>query len=340
MTHIQTTNTVPVQDGQKKYAELRAAVQKAGLLNRSYTYYAVLISIIVIGFFASGYFVVTKENIGWVIFWGVIFSFFSVQLAGLMHDAGHRSICKTTRMNDLIGFITAGMVAMGYSSWKVKHNMHHAHTNEEDEDPDVEMPILSFTKEQHARRRGLQKFLSRYQAFLYYPIGSLLNISVRVTSMKYFIKEFKARYIWEMAWLVIGVTIMFVVPFFIFSIAKATTLFLVINFTVGFYLLNVFAPNHKGMPVIAKGKKFSFLEQQVMTSRNIMGNMITDFVYMGLNYQIEHHLFPDCPRNKLKRLSPYIKKVCNELNLEYTEVGVIETNKIIVSELHQIARSG
>lgn len=339
MTHIQTTNTVAVRDGQKKYAELRAAVQKAGLLNRSYLYYAILISIIVAGFMTSGYFVVTKEQIPWVIFWGVVFSFFSVQLSGLMHDAGHRAIFKTTRMNDLVGYLSAGLLAMGYSSWKIKHNMHHAHTNEEDEDPDVDMPILSFTKEQHLKRRGLQKFLSRYQAYLYYPIGSLLNFSVRITSLRYFIQEFKKKYLWEIAWLLIGIVIMFILPFFVFSLAKATTLFLVVNFTVGFYLLNVFAPNHKGMPVIARGQKFSFLEQQIMTSRNIIGSAVTDFVYMGLNYQIEHHLFPDCPRNNLKRLSPYIKEVCGELALEYTEVGILETNRIILSELHQIAKS-
>ena len=137
----------------------------------------------------------------------------------------------------------------------------------------------------------------------------------------------------------VGIVVIFILPFFVFNIAKAVTLFTVVNFTVGFYLLNVFAPNHKGMPVVQRGNKISFLEQQVTTSRNIIGNTITDFIYMGLNYQIEHHLFPDCPRNNLKKISPYIKEVCQDLNLEYTEVGIIETNKIILNELHSIAKS-
>ncbi len=338
MTIISRTQKLSVVDGSKAYRELRALVTKAGLLKRSYRYYTVLIVVIMAGFFLSAYHIITLSSIPWLILWALVFSFFSVQLAGIMHDAGHRAIAKTTRMNDLIGYMATGLLAMGYSSWKIKHNLHHAHTNQEDEDPDVDMPILSFTKEQYRARRGFQRFLSRYQAYIYYPIGSLLNFFVRITSLKFFILKFKPRYIPEIIWLLVGIVVMFILPFFVFPLAKAVTLFIVVNAAVGFYLLNVFAPNHKGMPVIAKDHKLSFLEQQVMTSRNIIGSAITDFVYLGLNYQIEHHLFPDCPRNNLKKIRPYIMDLCRKMNLEYTEVGIIETNRIILAELASIAR--
>ena len=57
-----------------------------------------------------------------------------------------------------------------------------------------------------------------------------------------------------------------------------------------------FAPNHKGMPTIAPEEELDFLRRQVLTSRNVRGGLLTDFALGGLNYQIEHHLFPSMPR--------------------------------------------
>ena len=57
-----------------------------------------------------------------------------------------------------------------------------------------------------------------------------------------------------------------------------------------------FAPNHKGMPVLSAGHTLDFLRKQVLTSRNIRGGWFVDILLGGLNYQIEHHLFPSMPR--------------------------------------------
>jgi fatty acid desaturase len=91
------------------------------------------------------------------------------------------------------------------------------------------------------------------------------------------------------------------------------------------------------MPQIKSGQKISFLEQQIIATRNIKRGFFTDILLLGLNYQIEHHLFPHCPRNKLKLLTPYVKEVCGELNLEFTETNLFESNKIILRELNQVA---
>jgi fatty acid desaturase len=76
-----------------------------------------------------------------------------------------------------------------------------------------------------------------------------------------------------------------------------------------------------------------------MTSRNVDGHWLTDFVYMGLNYQIEHHLFPNCPRINLPKITPYVKEICKKMKLEYTSVSIIETDKIILKELNDVAKA-
>lgn len=327
-------------EGSKAYRELRQTVTKAGVLDRQYLYYTILMLFVFVGFFYSIYMLLLSQNIFITILWAFFVGFFSVQVSGLLHDAGHRAMFKSNFMNDIFGNIFGAILAMGYNQWKWKHNQHHAHTNQEDEDPDVDLPLLCFTPERWQGKSDLSKKISKYQAFFYYPFGSLVVFSVRIANIRYIFSR-RGPKTWIQSFVyALGIAFWFIVPFMVFDFSKAIVALLVVNATAGFYLLNVFAPNHKGMPQIKKGVKLSFFEQQVITSRNIYGNWFTDFIYMGLNYQIEHHLFPNCPRNKLPAARIYTMEICKKMGLEYTEVGIIETNKIIVSELHQIALSG
>ncbi len=136
-----------------------------------------------------------------------------------------------------------------------------------------------------------------------------------------------------------GIAFLFVLPFVVFSPLKAIFVFSLIHVTSGLYLANLFAPNHKGMPQLSSDTVMSFLKQQVITSRDIKGGLVTDLALVGLNYQIEHHLFPTCPRNKLKLLTPYVQDVCQRLNLEFRTVGLIETNKMILRDLRAVAQA-
>src|SRR5262249_51032533 len=165
--------------------------------------------------------------------------------------------------------------------------------------------------------------------------------SRRLADIAYFRREpLSLRLLTEMALWGAGMAAWFVVPFLVFPLAKVLLLFAVVHPTMGLYLSNVFAPNHKGMPQIPEGTAFSFLELQIRTSRNITPGWVVDFVYFGLNYQIEHHLFPTCPRNKLKQITPYVLEVCAHTNLAYTQAGVVESNRIILRGLTAIARAG
>ena len=108
------------------------------------------------------------------------------------------------------------------------------------------------------------------------------------------------------------------------------------NIVTGIYFSTIFAPNHKGMYEPKKGERLSFIKHQIITSRNINSNPITDYVFMGLNYQIEHHLFPMCPRNKLKYITPHVAKVCDNQKLEFTKVSFIRSNLIILESLKTV----
>lgn len=325
------------KQGQDIYIQLRKEVVEAGILKRSYGYYAALIATDLIGFFAAGYFVITLMNPLLLI--GAIMSlaFFSVHIGGLIHDAGHRAIFASTRANELAGTLFSAIITFPFSTWKENHNAHHANTNVQGEDPDLEIPFV-FTEDEYRNKGGLVRFIRRYQAWLYYPLGSLVSITYRTKAFVYYVKNLhNPRIAIEAGIMAVGVSMWFVAPFMFFPLWKAVLFFVLYNETAGFLMLNVFAPNHKGMPQLAPGTSMSFLEQQVVTSRNLHTNPLIDYVYLGLNNQIEHHLFPNCARNKLKLIRPYVQSICKEHGLDYISMGPLESNISILKDLHEVS---
>src|SRR5260370_39085074 len=87
----------------------------------------------------------------------------------------------------------------------------------------------------------------------------------------------------------------------------------------GLYLGCSFAPNHKGMPILGATDHSDFLRRQVLTSRNVRGGWLTDLALGGLNYQIEHHLFPSMARPNLRRPQPLIEAVSHRQDLPYCQ---------------------
>lgn len=323
--------------GVKKYAQLRKDITEAGVLQRSYFYYLTLATISILGFFLSAINLVITAQPLYLTFLVIAFIFFTVQIAGLMHDSGHRAIFKSTKVNDAFGFFVSNIINFSYCYWKFKHNKHHANPNVIDEDPDVDIPLLSFTKnKKHAN--FLTKFLVKYQAFLYYPLGSLVSFYERYKGFEYMKNNQGLKNSLEMATFLFSTFFWFVLPFFLMSPTKALILITAVNLGNGIYLANIFAPNHKGMPQYKKGTRVSFLEQQILTARNIKGNWLLDTLCISLNYQTEHHLFPNCPRHKLKLITPYLQKICQQTGLKYTETNILQSNKIILKELHSVSQ--
>ncbi|OGD89141.1 hypothetical protein A3F45_02080 [Candidatus Curtissbacteria bacterium RIFCSPHIGHO2_12_FULL_41_17] len=331
------TSKIPLIVGAKAYAKLRREVTAAGILDRDYKYYAIMAVFAFGGFIASVYLIYITSSLFLLFILGLVFTFFAIQIGGFFHDAGHRAIFKPAKTNDIVGHIASFFLVDSIDRWMKIHNMHHANTNEEDRDPDLDVPLHSFTQSRFMQEKGLAGVFKRYQVFTYYPLRCLIIITRRTSSFIYLAKGLNFKNSWKLISFAIGFTIWYILPFIYFDTLKTIVVLASINIPLGFYLSSVFAPNHKGMPEIKKGMKLSFLEQSIITSRNLKGGFLTELFFIGLNLQIEHHLFTNCPRNKLKLITPYAKKLCHEMGLEYTDVGIIETNKIILDELRKVA---
>lgn len=326
-------------EGAKAYAQLKKDVEQAGILDRAYGYYLLMSTFAFGGFFLTLYLIYTTSSLILAAVFSLAFTFFTIQLGGLFHDAGHRAVFKSSKLNDILGHIIGFLVVDSIDVWMRVHNKHHANTNEIDGDPDLEIPLHSFTTSRFAKETGLAGIFKKYQAYTFYPLRSLIFFTRKGTALFYFIETFKWTNSWKLFLWFIGFVFWFIVPFAVLDLTKALAVFLTVSIAGGFYMSNIFAPNHKGMPQLKKGQKISFLEHQIITSRNLKGGYLTELFFIGLNYQIEHHLFTNCPRNKLKVVTPYVKKLCKKYNFEFSESGLIETNKIILGELQKVALS-
>lgn len=328
------------QEGVKAFSLLKQEVTALGILDRTPGYYTFLISACFLGFIGSWVFLfIFRQHLIPFIFISPVLAFFTIQLGGIMHDAGHQAIGSTPKTNDFWGNLSALTTGLFLDEWKLKHNLHHAKPNHTEEDPDLQIPILSYSVESAQRKNGLSRSLVRYQHLLYYILGTFATTAMRVSSFIFLLDKSISKKWWQTLAFILSIFMWYVLPFFIFTPINATIFIVITSALIGLYQQKIFAPNHKGMPEISKGDKLSFVEEQIVTSRNVTSNPFVDFFYLGLNYQIEHHLFPNCPRPNLPRLSQVVKNFCKKYDLDYTSVSPLKTDLIILRELKQVAKN-
>jgi fatty acid desaturase len=90
------------------------------------------------------------------------------------------------------------------------------------------------------------------------------------------------------------------------------------------------------MPVLDRHAPVGFLQRQVLTSRNVRAHPLTDFWYGGLNYQIEHHLFPTMARNQLGAAQAIVKAFCTAHEIAYHETGMIASYGEILKHFREV----
>ncbi|WP_084515026.1 fatty acid desaturase family protein [Nocardia acidivorans] len=321
-----------------EYAVLMRRVRQAGLLDRrlrSYAWRSALTGAAFVGGWAA--FVAIGDS-WWVLAVAVLLAAVFSQLAFLGHDAGHRQIFGKRKANYVYGVI-AGNLATGLSIgwWTSNHNRHHAHPNTEGADPDVS-GVLAHSGERAATGKGLRRFIFRYQAWLFFPMLFLEAGSLHFSSVRAVLKWPLQHRLWEGALLAAHAAGYLATVLLVLSPGKALVFIALQQGLFGFYMGCTFAPNHKGMEVFPEGDNTDFLRRQVLSSRNVRGSFVTDTALGGLNYQIEHHLFPSMPRPNLRLAQPIVIEFCAARGIPYAETGLLTSYAQALTHLNAVGR--
>lgn len=321
------------------YSELATQVREAGLLRRRYGYYWTKIILVPVVTAAMIVAFVLIGNSWWQLVTAVVFAFVFTQIAFLGHDAAHRQIFRSGRWNDWISLIVGDLfVGMSYGWWQHKHTRHHANPNQVGADPDIELPVISFTAAQvEAKRSRPLRWLIGHQGWFFFPILLLEGLSLHASSVRrVFAHGVLRRRAVEISFLAIRIIGYLTLVLLVLPPGKAAAFLGVQLGLFGFYMGMSFAPNHKGMPLVPHDMKLDFLRRQVLMSRNIRGGRTIDFLMGGLNYQIEHHLFPSMPRPHLRRAAPMIRAFCDANGTRYTETTLLHSYAIVTRHINQV----
>ena len=321
------------------YPTLKRRVREAGLLERApgFAAWAIARNLLML---AVGVGVLFVTDLWWVQLLNAAFlAFVFGQIGFVAHDVGHRQAFSTTKQNDWVGLIhTNLLIGMGYGWWLDKHNAHHANPNQHDHDPDIDIPVIAFSREDALERRGLPRFMVKHQALFFFPLLLFEALHLRTSTVAFLLRERGGKYhTVEWALFLAHHVLLFGVVFWALPLATGLLFLVVQQALFGFYLASVFAPNHKGMLVLDDDHDLDFLHQQVLTARNVRASRWVDMWYGGLNYQIEHHLFPGMPRTHLRKAQRIIKEFCVEHGIGYHETSVLQSYREILAYLHEVS---
>src|SRR5216683_1332905 len=331
----------PNEPASNDYADLKREILALGLLKRQPGYYAAKFAITG-GLLGMGLFVlVVSGNNPWIrLVEATFLAFVVVQIGLLAHDLSHQQIVGAGRWN-VVGGLFLGNLLMGVSRawWRDNHDAHHAHPNDLGQDPNVNIIFLGCTAEQALSRPGWVQWIIRHQVALLVPIFCLEFFSMHRQSIDYAFGRKRGTVRGEGLVLLVHFALYGALLYFTLGIGGAIVFALVQELLTGLYMASIFAPNHKGMPLAdpTSGPP-DFLRQQILTARNVRGPLV-DFLYGGLNYQIEHHLFPTMPRNNLSRAQPHVRAFCESRGISYCETGVAQSWREILGNYTEVSRA-
>lgn len=260
------------------------------------------------------------------------------QLAFLGHEAAHQAIFASRGWNEWAARVIAGLFnGLSYDWWVDKHGRHHANPNKEREDPDVRAGVMSFTPDVTDGRTGLAAKLTRYQGYYFLPLLFFEGFSLHVSSFKAIFTGADVRHRWTEI-LFVGIRVLGYLAFlFVVLPPGIAAAFVAVQVAVfGFLLGGAFSPNHIGMPTVPHDAHIDFLRRQVHMSRNVRGGPLVRFFMGGLQYQVEHHLFPRVPRPNLPALQQLVRRYCAENDIPYTETSLGEAFRTIIAYLNQV----
>ncbi|MDN3297060.1 acyl-CoA desaturase [Streptomyces ficellus] len=324
------------------FDDLLHKVRQAGLMDYRPGYFAVKIALNVVLSAAGWVAFALLGNSWWQLAVAVWIGLCFVQTGFIAHDTGHKQISRARKTQDVLGWIHMNvLLGVSFGWWVNHHNRHHSNPNNLDKDPDTVRRQVIFAPSEYARKAHtpFRRFVIRHQAVMFFVL--LMQEAFRMHKAGFTAARAGLLRIpvMELGLLMVHFTAYLVAVFTVLDPGLGVVFILVNQAVFGIYLGAVFAPNHKGMAVHRDDVEVDWLHRQVLTSRNIYSSRFTDFMYGGLNYQIEHHLFPSMPRVNLRRARPLVREYCAAHGVPYHEVSQARSYLEVARHLREVSVS-
>ncbi|MGE0868157.1 MAG: fatty acid desaturase [Kofleriaceae bacterium] len=293
--------------GSFEHCELRSWLKLAGLL------------------LATGACLVGISYGGWIAAIALIpiAAVFCTAAAMMGHEGSHRSFSGSPARNALLVYLAFPLFSgLGALYWREKHDrLHHGHPNVEGVDPDIKpFPFVSSRGDHDRCGRAEQWFQRNFQGWAFWPMSTMMALGMRRSSIVYLWRYPRNHGFTSGWWIELGCMIVhygawIVVPSIIWGPLVGFTVYSSIWALVGVFLALVFAPAHIGLPVMSE-QHHDWLHQ-LETTRNLGLPRVVSFFFIGLDYQVEHHLFPKIPHQRLPRAAAITAAWCERHGIRH-----------------------
>jgi fatty acid desaturase len=294
--------------------ELRAELRAAGVFQhhelRSWLKLVVLLAALAACLIAIA--TVGWAAIGLIPLAGVL----ATSTAMMGHEGSHRSFSASPFRNEVLVYFAFPLFSgLGTLYWRNKHDrLHHGHPNVEGVDPDIKpFPFVSSRGDHDRSGPGSRWFQRKLQARAFWPMSTLMTLGMRRSSLIYLVRHARehgtTRAWWiELACITAHYTGWLVIPSLVWGPLIGFAMYAAVWAVVGVCLALVFAPAHMGLPVL-DGQHHDWLHQ-LETTRNLAMPRAISFFFIGLDYQVEHHLFPKIPHQSLSKAAAITAAWC------------------------------
>lgn len=340
----------------KEFRTIRQRLLAEGRYETQASFYFAQFCWIASLFALSVYLVVACEGFWTHVVAACVMAAFFQQLAFVGHDIGHNAISHVKSVDNVVGILMGnalGGVSIGW--WKWSHNVHHVITNSIEHDPDIQhLPVFAVSKKIfrpffstfHKRQMvvdAIGRFMVSIQHFLYYPIMGLARFNLYIQSLILIFSNEQ----WSYKWMELPAMCLFWVWYgylmsFLPTRGEALMFLLVSHFLAGVTLHVQITLSHFSMATYYGRNRFNtdsdnWFKMQLATSMDIASNVFNEWAHGGLQYQVEHHLFPRLPRQNLKYASKLVKEFAAKHNVPYHCKGYWAANKHVLQALAQAA---
>lgn len=322
------------------FEDLSDRAKRAGLMDPRRDYFTFKIASNLLLFAACWAALFWFGDTWWQMVTAVVLALAFVQTGFIAHDTGHKQITKSKVPSEILGAVHMNLLmGTAYGWWINHHNRHHSNPNNLDRDPDTMRRQVIFDADELPAKAtsGFKRFIIRFQSVMFFVLLGQEAWRLHASGFKAARAGQLRRPVLELGLVLLHAVLCLAAVFSVLSPFKAVVFVLFNQALFGLYLGAVFAPNHKGMAVYRNDVQLDWLHRQVLTSRNIRSSRLTDFMYGGLNYQIEHHLFPAMPRVNLRHVRPLVIDYCAEHGIPYREVSAWESYREVARFLAQVS---
>src|SRR3954466_5861143 len=261
------------------------------------------------------------------------------QFAFMGHDAGHGAISRRPGRDRALGQAAMTLVTgLAFDEWIGRHLAHHRYCQDETRDPDMMVSfVVSLTERAKHGKGPLGRLLTRYQAVHIWALSFLFGHSQRLLSQMEVARNIR-RYSLDAAVLGCHFTLWIGLPVFLgVPMADILLAYLVPLTLLGPHLAAIFWVNHIGMPLVREPERFCYLEHQCVTSRTIVNPPAWNWLFGGLNFQVEHHLFPQVPSARLPAVHEIVRGHFARHAIPYNGVSWREALRSIAAHLREVA---